>query len=95
MNTIDFSNEKTILATTDNIFVPSVNEDDSPEIVAIKQIIATKKIDLNAYKHKFGTDYSQNKRVLKTDINTMKELAANFDIKVTLVIHDSPILGEV
>lgn len=83
--------ESSLLTTVDNIFIPSINQDDSPEMKALKQAIIFKKIDLDKYGSKMGPNYQNNKRLLKkNDITSakLKEFANTLDIKVTLTMED-------
>lgn len=83
--------ESSLLTTVDNIFIPTVNQDDSPEMKALKQAITFKRIDLDKYGSKMGPNYQNNKRLLKkNDITSakLKEFANTLDLKITMIIED-------
>lgn len=83
--------ESSLLTTVDNISIPEINQNDSPEMKALKQSIIFKKIDLDKYGSKMGPNYQNNKRLLKkNDITSakLKEFANTLDIKISLVLED-------
>lgn len=83
--------ESSLLTTVDNITIPEINQNDSPEMKALKQAIIFKKIDLDKYGNKMGPNYQNNKRLLKkNDITSakLKEFANTLDIKISVVMED-------
>lgn len=83
--------ESSLLTTADNITIPEINQNDAPEMKALKQAIMFKKIDLDKYGTKMGPNYQNNKRLLKkNDITSakLKEFANTLDIKISLVLED-------
>lgn len=84
--------ERSILTTIDNVFAPEINENDTPEMKAVKQAIVEKHIDLEKYEHRFGPNYNNDKRLLKKSNITFGKLRTIFkalDMKASIVIEDA------
>lgn len=68
----------------------SINENDSPELKALKQIILDKNINIESYKERFGPDYPQNVRLLKDPnknsitLDRMKEICNALDMQIEI-----------
>jgi hypothetical protein len=85
------STEKAILSTVDNEFIPIVSEHDRPEMKLLKEAIASKHVDLDKYESRFGSNYNNDKRLLKKSSITFGKMVGMcnaLDIKVTLVMED-------
>lgn len=85
--------ERTILISPDNIFIPVVQENDTPEMAILKKAMARKQIDLDSYKQRFGSDYNNDKRIFDQNSITffkLKRMCDVFDIKVSLTLEDKP-----
>lgn len=85
------SEEKAILTTVDNVFVPPTSADDTPEMSLLKEAITKKHIDIDKYEQRFGSNYNNDKRLLKkTNITfgKMRNVCKNLDIRATLVLED-------
>jgi len=85
------SMERIILTNPDNITIPKIGENDSPEMIGLKKAIIAKHIDLDKYSSRFGNNYSNDKRLLNDETITMSKLKTMFkalDIKATLIIED-------
>ena len=85
------SAERTILTTPDNITVPVIGEHDSPEMVGLKEAIIAKNIDIDKYQQRFGSNFSNDKRLLNDSSITLLKLKTMFkalDMKGTLIIED-------
>lgn len=85
------SAERTILTTPDNITVPIIGEHDSPEMVGLKEAIIAKHIDIDKYQGRFGSNFSNDKRLLNDSSITLLKLKTMFkalDMKGTLIIED-------
>lgn len=81
--------ERSILTTVDNITVPIISETDTPFMKAIKTAIELKRVDMDKYAHRFGSNYPNDKRLLKKpDMTLQKGIAyaecLDFDIYVTI-----------
>ena len=86
------SMERTILVNANNIFTPRIRENDSPEMVALKQAVIKKNIDIDNYEPRFGSNYNNDKRLFdKSSITLVKlrSMLKNLDMKGTLIIEDA------
>ena len=85
--------ERTILISPDNIFIPVVQENDTPEMALLKQAMCRKQIDIESYKQRFGSDYNNDKRIFDQSSITffkMKRLCDIFDIQISMTMEDKP-----
>lgn len=83
--------ERTTLISPENIYTPIVKEDDSPEMALFKEAIAKKRIDIENYKPRFGSDYSNDLRGLTGKNITffkLKRLCDIFDINCSVTFSD-------
>ena len=83
--------EKDILTSPDNIYVPPEDPEDSVAMVAMKQAVTEKQIDLDKYEPRFGANYNNDKRTFnKNTISLAKivRIANALDIKASLVLED-------
>lgn len=83
--------EKEILTNPDNITVPSITGEDSPEMRALKEAIKSKEMDIDKYQERFGPNFPNDKRLLKQNDITqkmLKRICKNLDIKATLILED-------
>lgn len=83
--------EKEILTNPDNITVPSITGEDSPEMRALKEAIKSKEMDIDKYQERFGANFPNDKRLLKQNDITqkmIKRICKNLDIKATLILED-------
>lgn len=83
--------EKDILTSPDNIYVPPEDENDSPAMKALKQAITDKHIDLDKYEPRFGSNYSNDKRIFNKNNISMQMLVRMCnatDIKASLTLED-------
>ena len=84
--------ERSILTTPDNIFSPVSHPNDAPEMVALKEAVRTKHIDLDKYAPRFGNNYPNERRLLGNNNITMvklKTICNALDIKATLILEDA------
>ncbi len=85
------SMERVILTNPDNIFTPRIGENDSPEMIGLKEAVIAKHIDLDKYSARFGNNFSNDKRLFNDETITMSKLKTMFkalDMKGTLIIED-------
>lgn len=83
--------ERTILTTPDNITIPVIGEKDSPEMIGLKEAVIAKHIDIDKYQARFGSNFSNDKRLLNDSSITLLKLKTMFkalDMKGTLIIED-------
>lgn len=86
------SEERSILTTVNNQYVPEIGENDTPEMRALKQAISDKHIDLDQYEHRFGPNYNNDKRLLRKENITygkFRTICDALDIKATLTLEDA------
>lgn len=84
--------EQEILTDPDgNIFVPKITQEDSAAIKALKEAVIAKKIDLDKYETRFGSNYNNDKRLLskkKISLPMLERVCNALDIKATLTLED-------
>lgn len=84
--------ERSILTTINSLTVPTIQDSDEPAMVALKEAIIAKHIDLDSYDYRFGqSNFPNDKRLLKKDSISLKKLVAYcnaLDIKATLTLRD-------
>ena len=85
------SQERSILISTNNIYKPIVQENDTPEMALFKKAISKKNIDIENYKQRFGSDYSNDLRGLTGNSITffkLKRFCDIFDIRCSITFED-------
>ncbi len=90
------SMESSRLSTIKHVLTIPINEEDAPELKALKEIINEKHIDADVYKQKFpsGSDYNNDLRHMKSPENNnisffkAKRVANAFDIEMELILRD-------
>ena len=85
--------ESTILTSADNITTPIDHPDDSPEMMALKEAIRSKHIDINKYEQRFGPNFNNDRRLLDKNTITLaklKTMANALDMDISLTIKDKP-----
>lgn len=83
--------ERQILTTVDNVFIPPHLPEETPEMGAIKDAIISKSIDIDKYEYRFGSNYNNDKRILKKDRITFDKLRSTckaLDMRASLIIED-------
>lgn len=84
--------ESEVLSNSDNLFKPIPKDNDSPEMKALKQAICLKNIDIDVYADRFGDNFNNDKRLIKSNsitMSKMKSICDKLDMKVTLTITDA------
>lgn len=84
--------ERAILTTIDNLFVPEISSEDTPETRALKEAVREKHIDIDKYESRFGPNYNNDKRLFRRSsitLSKMKTILNALDMKATLIIEDS------
>ena len=84
--------ETNILTDIDSVFAPKIADDDSPEMKAFKEAICSKKIDINKYAPRFGDNFLNDKRILKSGSITLNKLVSmceKLDIEAELSLRDA------
>lgn len=83
--------EREILTTIDNVFVPQKTDNDTPEMGLLKEAITDKHIDIDKYEGRFGSNFNNDKRLIKKSSITfgkMRNICNALDIKATLILED-------
>lgn len=83
--------EDEILTNSDNLFVPNIGPDDTPEMIGLKEAVISKGIDIDNYEDRFGPNFPNDKRLFKSGKITMdklKRVANNLDIGVKITFYD-------
>lgn len=82
------------LTTKDNVYVPNIQETDSPLLKVIKEAVGAKEIDLDSYRQRAGTNFSNWTRLItspKNDSITIKK-AVNIcemcDLELSISVKD-------
>ena len=75
--------EKEILTSPDDITVPNISSLDSPEMKAVKEAIIAKHMDINKYSERFGSNFANDKRILKTNSITQKMMKRILSISMS------------
>ena len=83
--------DESFVTTPDNITNVIIKESDQPELKALKMAINAKQIDLDKYQGRFGANYPNDKRQLKSNsitLNILKRYCDNCDMEAVLTIRD-------
>lgn len=83
--------EKSILTSSDTIFTPAEDPNDSPAMKALKEAVTNKKIDLNKYEPRFGANFNNDKRIFSKEnisLPMLVRMCNALDIKATLTLED-------
>lgn len=86
------NDERSILTTIDSVFAPEIQDDDTPEMKAVKTAIIDKHIDLDKYESRFGPNYNNDKRLLRKNSITfgkLRSICDALDMKATIIIEDA------
>lgn len=84
--------EANVLNDVEVVYEPTYNQNDTPEMKAFKDAIASKQIDINKYAPRFGDNFLNDKRILKTSsitLNKLVNMCKNFDIEAELILRNS------
>lgn len=82
--------ENDILTTKENIFQLNIGNDDTPEMVAFKQAVNSKQVDIKQYESRFD-QFQNDLRLWKGKSITLGKLVSscnNFDIDAVLTLKD-------
>ena len=84
--------ENSVLTDIDSVFTPQIGQNDSPEMRAFKEAIGSKHIDISKYAPRFGDNFLNDKRILKTSSITMNKLVSmckKLDIEAELTLRNA------
>lgn len=83
--------DEPFITSPDSITIASITEKDQPEMRCLKAAINEKHIDLDKYTGRFGDNYPNDKRQLKSStvtLNIIKRFCENCDMEAVLTIRD-------
>ena len=83
--------EREILVNSDCVTIPRFDDNDSVEMIALKEAIIAKQCDLNSYASRFNGNFANDKRILNDNTITLpklKKYADALDLKITMTIED-------
>lgn len=83
--------ENEIIVNSDNIFEPRIEDEDAPEMRALKEAVVAKQVDINAYAPRFEGNFANDKRLFndnKITLIKLKKITDALDIKCTLTLED-------
>ncbi len=82
-----------IITAGDNATIFRIMPDDTPEMVATKQALNAKHIDIDKYRARIGSTFANDKRFLQNSpsitFNKVKALFPALDLKCTLIIDNT------
>lgn len=84
--------ETNVLTDIDSVFIPQIGQNDTPEMRAFKEAIASKHMDINKYAPRFGDNFLNDRRILKTSSITMNKLVSmckKLDIEAELTLRNA------
>ena len=76
----------------DNVTTPSISPNDAPAMSGLKEAITLKHCDIDKYSDRFGSNFANEKRLLKDSEISLKKLIIYgnaMDIKMTLTMEDA------
>lgn len=79
------------ITSPDNITKFQISEEDNPEMVALKQALNAKNIDIDKYQPRFGPNFPNDKRQLKGNsatLNIIKRFCEHCDMEAILILQD-------
>lgn len=85
------SMDETFITNAENVTILPIKNTDQPEMVALKMAINAKHIDIDTYANRFGDNYPNDKRQLKSSSATMKiikRFCDNCDMEAVITIRD-------
>lgn len=83
--------ETNVLTDIDSVFVPPISSSDTPEMKAFKEAVIAKHMDINKYAPRFGDNFLNDKRILKTNsitMNKLRDIGEKLDIEIELILRD-------
>lgn len=84
--------DEPFITTPDNITNIPINANDQPEMVCLKKALNAKKIDIDKYAGRFGDNFPNDKRQLKSKsatLNIIKRYCNNCDMEAILILRDA------
>lgn len=84
--------DKPYLTSPDNVTTIKIDPDDQPEMKCLKMAINAKHIDIDKYAGRFGANFPNDKRQLKSNavtLNIIKRYCENCDMEAILTLKDT------
>lgn len=86
--------EQSILLKKDNVAEFIIKDDDTPEFKLLKKALTQKNVDINSYKHRFQSEFSNDLRILTQSnsitFNKLRTIANATDMEIEIIIRDRP-----
>ena len=79
------------ITAPDNITRLPISDNDNPEMVALKKAINAKEVDFDKYAIRFGQNFPNDKRQLKSNkatLNIIKRFCDKMDMEAVLILRD-------
>lgn len=83
--------ESEIVSSPDNITTLMISDKDTPEMRGFKEAINAKQIDIDKYSYRFGTNWPNEKRLMKghkITLDKIQSIGDNFDMCAVLILRD-------
>lgn len=84
--------EQSVLLKKGNVTEFIIKEEDSPEFKLLKKALNQKSVDINSYKHRFQSEFSNDLRILtqgnSITFNKLRTIANATDMEVEVIIRD-------
>lgn len=83
--------DEPFVTSPDNITIIPIKDSDQPEMVCLKTALNEKHIDLDKYAGRFGDNFPNDKRQLKSStatLNIVKRYCKNCDMEAILILKD-------
>lgn len=83
--------EAEILTNPDNVTKLPIGENDTEEMIGLKESLNAKNFDFDKYADRFGSNFPNEKRLIKGEkisIDKLKNIAEKTDIEVEIIFRD-------
>ena len=80
------------VSNVENVYIPTIQENDSLFMKGFKKAIALKSMDIYSYRDKFGTNFNNDKRSMESSSITLKkweDIAPNLYMKMTITFDNA------
>lgn len=83
--------DEPFITSPDNITIIPIKENDQPEMICLKMALNSKHFDIDKYASRFGDNFPNDKRQLKSNsatLNIIKRYCANCDMEAIMILRD-------
>ena len=83
--------DEPFITSPDNITIIPIKENDQPEMICLKTALNSKHFDIDKYASRFGDNFPNDKRQLKSvsaTLNIIKRFCSNCDMEAILILRD-------